>query len=61
MSLMNRSAPRGHDWAPPPPGQGSVEICQICGLRRLPGVDQTACNAHGETIVETEHQYDPLP
>lgn len=57
---------RGHVWVSPPPGSGSSRnpICKKCGARKSVAnltPDDNCEGASRDVVIETTHDYDPLP
>lgn len=54
-----------HDWGPPLPGQGSAQVCRLCGVKNLPTAkdphhpDATCQGAPQSAVAQVLADYDP--
>ena len=51
-----------HEWASPPPGQGSSNerVCRLCGVRRSVGKATPCPGIERNVTIEVKHEYDPF-
>ena len=53
---------RNHAWGDPLPGAGSMMVCRKCGEKRTSYTDRAECvGLPTAGMVESAHDYDPLP
>lgn len=49
-----------HDWGPPPPGQGRLDVCRKCGQRRTEHAEATLCAPMVTDDPPPITEYDPF-
>ena len=57
--------PTAHEWGPPAPGSGSMQICKRCGAKETvnsvdPQHPASACDGLHPTAHNTHHSYEPI-
>ena len=52
-----------HDWVKPPAGTASSrdEVCAKCGSKRSVAERDPCVGPDRDVVLETTHEYDPLP
>lgn len=55
------SKPSEHQWTDPPPGQGRLQVCSLCGDRDTPINRQRGCTGRPQAGDQggAHHDYDP--
>jgi hypothetical protein len=54
---------RKHSWSEPPAGQSPMQVCSVCGERRMPPYDTEECTGSPDGVsneVRTLSDYEPI-
>ena len=49
-----------HRWVSSPAATGAAEVCEQCGVRRMPHTERADCGGSDDAVGPVSHDYDPM-